>query len=146
MRVPTPELCGTTDLTCIRDKLNPRWQRVEDDSWATILTKRERDQTHMAGRYDGNWTKKPGLLSHDRKTALSSDNIVIHRQVPIEGTVLRFVEEITSVSAWTYEPFEGLIVSGAKAVTLFPSYYKTSLSIGLVPGFEPATYRSLQLS
>ena len=48
----------------------------------------------MAGRYDGNWTKKPGLLSHDTKTALSSDNIVIHRQVPIEGTVLRFVEEI----------------------------------------------------
>ena len=40
------------------------------------------------------------------------------------------------------KPREGLVIDRAKAVTLFPSYYKTTLSIGLVTGFEPATYRS----
>ena len=49
--------------------------------------------------------------------------------------VLHFLEE-------TEPPFPGLVVDRAKVVTLFPSYYKTTLSIGLVPGFEPATYRS----
>ena len=81
-------------------------------------------------------TEKPGFLSYDRKTALSSDVIVIRRQVLIEGTV-RFTfprRDRTSVS--------GLIVDRAKVVTLCPSYDKTTLSIGLVPGFEPATYRS----
>ena len=81
-------------------------------------------------------TEKPGFLSYDRKTALSSDVIVIRRQVLIEGTV-RFTfprRDRTSVS--------GLIVDRAKVVTLCPSYDKTTLSIGLVPGFEPATYSS----
>ena len=89
-------------------------------------------------------TEKPGFLSYDRKTALSSDVIVIRRQVLIEGTV-RFTfprRDRTSVSRWTSEPREGLVVDRAKVVTLFPSYHKTTLSIGLVPGFEPATYRS----
>ena len=40
------------------------------------------------------------------------------------------------------KPREGLVIDRAKAVTLFPSYYKTTLSIGLVTGFEPPTYRS----
>ena len=81
-------------------------------------------------------TEKPGFLSYDRKTALPSDVIVIRRQVLIEGTV-RFTfprRDRTSVS--------GLIVDRAKVVTLCLSYDKTTLSIGLVPGFEPATYRS----
>ena len=89
-------------------------------------------------------TEKPGFLSYDRKTALSSDVIVIRRQVLIEGTV-RFTfprRDRTSVSRWTSEQREGLVVDRAKVVTLFPSYDKTTLSIGLVPGFEPATYRS----
>ena len=89
-------------------------------------------------------TEKPGFLSYDRKTALLSDVIVIRRQVLIEGTV-RFTfprRDRTSVSRWTSEPREGLVVDRAKVVTLFPSYDKTTLSIGLVPGFEPATYRS----
>ena len=89
-------------------------------------------------------TEKPGFLSYDRKTALSSDVIVIRWQVLIEGAV-RFTfprRDRTSVSRWTSEPREGLVVDRAKVVTLFPSYYKTTLSIGLVPGFEPATYRS----
>ena len=89
-------------------------------------------------------TEKPGFLSYDRKTALSSDVIVIRWQVLIEGAV-RFTfprRERTSVSRWASEPREGLVVDRAKVVTLFPSYYKTTLSIGLVPGFEPATYRS----
>ena len=89
-------------------------------------------------------TEKPGFLSYERKTALSSDVIVIRRQVPIEGTV-RFTfprRDGTSVSRWTSEAREGLVVDRAKVVTLFPSYDKTTLSIGLVPGFEPATYRS----
>ena len=85
-------------------------------------------------------TEKPGFLSYDRKTALLSDVIVIRRQVLIEGTV-RFTfprRDRTSVSRWTSEPREGLVVDRAKEVTLFPSYDKTTLSIG----FEPATYRS----
>ena len=89
-------------------------------------------------------TEKPGFLSYDRKTALPSDVIVIRRHVLIEGTV-RFTfprRDRTSVSRWTSEPREGPVVDRAKVVTLFPSYYKTTLSIGLVPGFEPATYRS----
>ena len=89
-------------------------------------------------------TEKPGFLSYDRKTALSSDVIVIRRQVLIEGTV-RFTfprRDRTSVSRWTSEQREGLVIDRAKVVTLFPSYDKTTLSIGLVPGFEPATYRS----
>ena len=89
-------------------------------------------------------TEKPGFLSYDRKTALSSDVIVIRRQVLIEGAV-RFTfprRDRTSVSRWTSEPRAGLVVDRAKVVTLFPSYDKTKLSIGLVPGFEPATYRS----
>ena len=89
------------------------------------------------------WQKSP-VSSHDRKTALSSDVIVTRRQVLIEGTV-RFTfprRDRTSVSRWTSEPREGLVVDRAKVVTLFPSYDKTTLSIGLVPGFEPATYRS----
>ena len=89
-------------------------------------------------------TEKPGFLSYDRKTALSSDVIAIRRQVLIEGTV-RFTfprRDRTSVSRSTSEPREGLVIDRAKAVTLFPSYYKTTLSIGLVPGFEPSTYRS----
>ena len=79
-----------------------------------------------------------------KKTALSSDVIVIRWQVLIEGAV-RFTfprRDRTSVSRWTSEPREGLVVDRAKVVTLFPSYYKTTLSIGLVPRFEPATYRS----
>ena len=89
------------------------------------------------------WQKSP-VSSHDRKTALSSDVIVTRRQVLIEGTV-RFTfprRDRTSVSRWTSEPREGLVVDRANVVTLFPSYDKTTLSIGLVPGFEPATYRS----
>ena len=89
-------------------------------------------------------TEKPGFHSYDRKTALSSDVIVTRRQVLIEGTV-RFTfprRDRTSVSRWTSEPREGLLVDRAKVVALFPSYDKTTLSIGLVPGFEPATYRS----
>ena len=89
-------------------------------------------------------TEKPGFLSYDRKTALSSDVIVIRRQVLIEGAV-RFTfprRDRISVSRWTSEPRAGLVVDRAKVVTLFPSYDKTKLSIGLVPGFEPATYRS----
>ena len=89
-------------------------------------------------------TEKPSFLSYERKTALSSDVIVIRRQIPIEGTV-RFTfprRDGTSVSRWTSEAREGLVVDRAKVVTLFPSYDKTTLSIGLVPGFEPATYRS----
>ena len=88
--------------------------------------------------------EKPGFLSYGRKTALSSDVIVIRRQVLIEGAV-RFTfprRDRTSVSRWTSEPRAGLVVDRAKVVTLFPSYDKTKLSIGLVPGFEPATYRS----
>ena len=89
-------------------------------------------------------TEKPGFLSYDRKPALPSDVIVIRRQVLIKGTVrLTFPRrDRTSVSRWTSEPREGLVVDRAKVVTLFPSYYKTTLSIGLVPGFVPATYRS----
>ena len=78
-------------------------------------------------------TEKPGFPSYDRQTALPSDVIVIRRQVLIEGTV-RFTfprRDRTSV-----------FIDRAKAVTLFPSYYKTTLSIGLVTGFEPPTYRS----
>ena len=52
--------------------------------------------------------EKPGFLSYDRKTALSSDVIVIRRQVLIEGTVrLRFLEE-------TEPPFPGGHPSHAK--------------------------------
>ena len=89
-------------------------------------------------------TEQPGFLSYDRKPALPSDVIVIRRQVLIKGTVrLTFPRrDRTSVSRWTSEPREGLVVDRAKVVTLFPSYYKTTLSIGLVPRFEPATYRS----
>ena len=89
-------------------------------------------------------TEKPGFLSYDRQTALPSDVIVIRRQVLIEGTV-RFTfprRDRTSVSRWTSEQREGLVIDRAKVVTLFPSYDKTTLSIGLVPGFEPSTYRS----
>ena len=51
------------------------------------------------------------------------------------------VAKTVQLVMWS-EPREGLVVDRAKVVTLFPSYDKTKLSIGLVPGFEPATYRS----
>ena len=127
---PNAVPCGTTELTCIQDKLNPRWRRFVSND----LNKRE----------NVTMTEKPGFLSYDRKTALSSDVIVIRWQVLIEGAV-RFTfprRDRTSVSRWTSEPREGLVVDRAKVVTLFLSYDKTTLSIGLIPGFEPATHRS----
>ena len=42
---------------------------------------------------------------------------------------------------WSSEPREGLAICRAKAVPSFLSYFKT-LSIGPVPGIEPATSRS----
>ena len=56
--------------------------------------------------------------------------------------VLRFLEETEPPYLGGHPSHAKGEVDRAKAVTLFPSYYKTTLRIGLVPGFEPATYRS----
>ena len=109
---PNAVPCDTTEMTCIQDKLNPRWQRVEEDSWGTILTKKERDRRyHMARHCDGNWPKSP-VSSHKTEKLLYRARsfvwFVIHRQALTEGTVLRFLEE-------TGPPFQHEHPSQAKA-------------------------------
>ena len=42
---------------------------------------------------------------------------------------------------WSSEPLKGVAVCGAKAISSFLSHFKT-MSIGPVPGIEPATSRS----
>ena len=42
---------------------------------------------------------------------------------------------------WSSEPREGLAICRAKVVPSFLSHFKT-LSIGPVPGIQPATFRS----
>ena len=116
---PNAVPCGTTELTCIQDKLNPR-------------------------RFVSNVLKKEGTWPWRKNPVSSHMTEKLLYLVLIEGTV-RFTfprRDRTSVSRWTSEPREGLVVDRAKVVTLFPSYDKTTLSISLVPGFEPATYRS----
>ena len=59
------------------------------------------------------------------------------------GTLLFYVSNWRRDRHFTRssEPHEGLATCSAKEVPSFRSYFKT-LSIGLAPGIEPATFRS----
>ena len=75
-------------------------------------------------------TQKPGFLSQDGKTTLSSE-------------VICLIWNTQASTNWRhcFTFSEGLVDDWVKGVTSFLSYYKITLSIGLASGTERATYR-----
>ena len=82
-----------------------------------------------------------GKLSHRKKNTLFFSVNVFSTKVVIGGTIFTSPSGDGTASTWSSEPREGPAVCSAKAVPSFLSYFKT-LSIGSVPGIEPATSRS----
>ena len=66
----------------------------------------------------------------------------VYSSVNVFSNKLLIEDNIFKTAILRPEPSEGLAVFRLKAVPLFLSYFKT-LSIGLLPGMEPATSRSV---
>ena len=66
----------------------------------------------------------------------------VYTSVNVFSNKLLIEDNIFKTAILRSEPSEGLAVFRLKAVPLFLSYFKT-LSIGLLPGMEPATSRSV---
>ena len=66
----------------------------------------------------------------------------IYSRVNVFSNKLLIEDNIFNTAIFRSEPSEGLADFRLKVVPSFLSYFKT-LSIGLVPGMEPATSRSV---
>ena len=89
----------------------------------------------MSSNCDAEWT-----VAVEKKTLLSVN--VLSMKVLIGDTTF-YVSywRRDRYFTWSSEPREGLAIGRAKGVPSFLCHLKT-LSVGLVPGIKPATYRS----